>query len=156
MRTTLNKIINATFYKQIFNGQSQREPLERRGSYVEIHNSVSGMSSSCISQCSTSPAHWPHQVADYGKSGILSHSAWRAVRNSWTLPGYATRCRTWRSRRSQTCSMGDWDVFSFQKRCAYSGNLRPAGLSWRHGGERMAHPSIQLANGTLSHDMWHL
>ena len=23
----------------------------------------------------------------------------------------------------------DWDVFSFQKRCAYSGNLRPAGLS---------------------------
>ena len=39
-----------------------------------------------ISPCSTSPAHWPHHVVDYGKSGILPHSAWRAVRSSWTLP----------------------------------------------------------------------
>ena len=47
------------FYKQIFNGQPQRESLERMGggSYVEVHYSVSGMSSSGISQCSTSPAH---------------------------------------------------------------------------------------------------
>ena len=33
-----------TDIQQIFNGQSHREPLARRGSYVEIHNSVSGMS----------------------------------------------------------------------------------------------------------------
>ena len=40
--------------------------------------------------------------------GILSHSSWRTVRSSWTLPGIATRYHTWRSRRSQTCSM--WDM----------------------------------------------
>ena len=89
MRTTLNKIINATFesfnlfphyctsnklidFQNTFMAHNLTEfkffqtyiqwtvtkrAIRCRGSYVEIHNSVSGMSFSGISQCSTSPAH---------------------------------------------------------------------------------------------------
>ena len=39
--------------------------------------------------------------------GMLSHSSTMAVRSCWILEGTETRCRTRRSRASQTCSMGD-------------------------------------------------
>ncbi len=38
---------------------------------------------------------------------MLVHSSSMAVRSCWILAGTGTRCRIWRSRASQTCSMGD-------------------------------------------------
>ena len=59
--------------------------------------------------------------------GMLSHSSSMAVQSCWIMAGTGTRCRTRRSRASQTCSMGDvwrvcrplmnWDIFSFQELC---------------------------------------
>ena len=86
-----------------------------------------------ISPCSTSPAHWPHHVVDYGKSGILPHSAWRAVRSSWNcrisdtlpyliiqkIPNVLYGRLVWRIGRPRE----DYDVFSLQKLYAYSGNI---------------------------------
>ena len=39
--------------------------------------------------------------------GMLSHSSSMAVWSCWILVGTGTRCRTRRSRASQTCLMGD-------------------------------------------------
>ena len=39
--------------------------------------------------------------------GMLPHSSSMALRSCWILMGTGTRCRTGRSRTSQTCSMGD-------------------------------------------------
>ena len=40
-------------------------------------------------------------------SGALSHSSSMALQSCWLLVGTGTRCRTYQSRASQTCSMGD-------------------------------------------------
>ena len=65
------------------------------------NQSVSGVTTICLTQCNTSPSHRVDQVVD---CGMLVHSSSIAVRSCWILAGTGIRCR---SRASQTCSMGD-------------------------------------------------
>ena len=63
-----------------------------------------------------------------GQCGVHGHcrdSRHFAVPDDPEDPNRALWRLVWRIGRPRE----DWDVFSFQKRCAYSGNLRPAGLS---------------------------
>ncbi len=70
------------------------------------NQSVSGVTTICLTQCNTSPSHRVDQVLIVA-CGMLVHSSSMAVRSCWILAGTGTRCRIRRSRASQTCSMGD-------------------------------------------------
>ncbi len=66
------------------------------------NQSVSGVTTICLTQCNTSPSHRVDQVVDCGlwNVGLL-------LFNGWILAGTETHCRICRSRASHTCSMGD-------------------------------------------------
>ena len=57
-----------------------------------------------------------------GIAGIRDTLPYLTIQN---IPNVLYGRLVWRIGRPRE----DWDVFSFQKRCAYSGNLRPVGLS---------------------------
>ncbi len=68
------------------------------------NQSVSGVTTICLTQFNTSPLHRVDQVVD---CGMLVHSTSMAVRSCWILAGTGACCHKRRSRASQTCSMGD-------------------------------------------------
>ena len=76
--------------------------------------------------------------------GMLSHFSSIAVRSCWILVGTGTRCRTWRSRANQTCSMGDMsgeyeglgrtETFSASRNCVQF--LQKWGRAWSYWNTR--------------------
>ncbi len=70
------------------------------GSGGSENQSVSGVTTICLTQSNTSPSHRVDQVVDCGLWDVVEWSC-------WILSGTGARCRICRSRASQTCSMGD-------------------------------------------------
>ncbi len=71
------------------------------------NQSVSGVTTICLTQCNTSPSHRVDHWSLIVACGMLVHSSSIGVRSCLILAGTGTCCRIRRSRASQTCSMGD-------------------------------------------------
>ncbi len=71
------------------------------GSGGSKNQSVSGVTTICLTQCNTSPSHRVDQVVECWSTTLQ----W--LWSCWILAETGTRCHLRRSRASQTCSMGD-------------------------------------------------
>ena len=88
-------------------------------------------------------------------SVVQWHLAVQYITCTLTTPG----CRLWQEWNIAPLCLGSaefMDIAGLAKRWQNKAEYCPAGLSWRHGGERMAHPSIQHDYGALPQDLWHL
>ncbi len=70
------------------------------------NQSVSGVTTICLTQCNTSPSHRVDQVVDCGLWNV-GPLLFNGCAKLLDLAGNRTRCRISRSSASQTCSMGD-------------------------------------------------
>ncbi len=69
------------------------------------NQSVSGVTTICLTQCNTSPSHGIDQVVDYGLWNVGPLQWLCEVAGYWQELEHS--CRVRRSKASQTCSMGD-------------------------------------------------
>ncbi len=98
------------------------------------NQSVSGVTTICLTQCNTSPSHRVDQVVVVA-CGMLVHSSSMDVRICWILAGTGTRCRIRDQSEKKIWTVAQWSKVLFSdesKFCISFVNQGPR--VWSKGG----------------------